>query len=220
VNIRSSVPSLIMLVFLTLSLAHILISRMVLLSVSTDKLLESALLSLLTLQCHSNFGMRYFSLLRFLLIVFLLRFLLIPLLLRSYLTPNQSILSFVLLVPPVGPTCDLITPTNLPFAPSNVPFSGTTLIIRATSALTYPLVVCIFSTTWCLMRVFFLLPGCMLMSVLDFAQKFPCFLLPFLIPHRLGVGLWTLIICLSLLILLCSHVLHRILQGRRIPWIS
>jgi hypothetical protein len=66
-------------------------------------------------------------------------------------------------------------------------------------------------------NVFFLSPCYMPMPVLIFALKFPCFLLPTLTLHHLGVGLWTLINCLSLLILLCSNVLCRELQGRHIP---
>jgi hypothetical protein len=178
----------------------------------------------LVLLAHASMPLKFwdehFSPLCFLTIVFLLLFLLMFLLLKSYLTPSWPIPSSVLLVAPAGPTCNFITPTNMLFAPSNVPFLATTLTIRAICVLTYPLIASIFPVTWCLMRMFFLLPSYMSMLVLDFTQKFPCFLLPSLIPHHLGVGLWTLITCLSLLILLCSNVLHRVLQDQHIPWIS
>jgi hypothetical protein len=161
-----------------------------------------------------------FSPLCFSSIAYLLWSLPMPRPLKNCSTPNQPILSFRHLVVLADRTYVHIIHTNLPFCLSSVPFLGIVPITRDTSVSTFPWVKCIFLMTSFSTRMCFPLLHYMPVQVHDLDWKSLFFPWPSLTPCRLGVALWTLTFCLSILMLLCSLVLRRIRLDISLRWIG
>jgi hypothetical protein len=175
---------------------------------STVTLLRLIFPFLRMLLCHLSSGMKPLYLLPFSSIASPLLFLIIAPLWRNCFKLNRPIPSFVPLVACVGHTYAHTTHISLLFDPNSVYSLVTAPTTKATSALISLLAMCISLAMSSLMSPCFLSPNFTLMPLFVSDKKFLFYMIPCFLRH-LGVIPWSLITCLSLLMLLYSHVLHR-----------